>query len=87
MLWYWAFFGLQGGPPTLELARAQRGCYRVYSLSDTGAKTAALGAVLHVDGRSVKTQGKTQAAVACVGPHRGLVRATLKGAVRSNALP
>lgn len=88
VLWYWAFFGLQGGPPTLELDRAQRsgGCYRVYSVNDTGTKTAALGAVLHVDGRSVQTQGSTQAAVACVGRHRGLVRATLKGAVRSNAL-
>jgi hypothetical protein len=87
VLWYWAFFGLQGGPPTLELVRAQTSCYRVYSVNDTGAKAAALGAVLHVDGRAVKTQGATQAAVACVGPHRGLVRATLKGDVRSNALP
>ena len=33
-------------------------------------------------------QGATQAAVGCVGPHRGLlVRATLGGAVRSVALP
>ena len=46
-----------------------------------------LGAVLHVGKRTVKTQGANQAAVGCVGPHRGLlVRATLAGAVRSNAL-
>jgi hypothetical protein len=35
----------------------------------------------------VRTQGAGQAAVGCVGPHRGLlVRATLAGAVRSIAL-
>jgi hypothetical protein len=88
VLWYWAFFGLQGGPPTLELVRAQPNCYRVYSVDDTGKRSPAIGAVLHVGKRAVKTQGATQAAVGCVGPHRGrLVRATLAGAVRSNALP
>ena len=87
VLWYWATFGPAGGPPTLELVRGQN-CYRVYSLDDTGARKAALGAVLHVGKRTVKTQGATQAAVGCVGPHRGLlVRATLAGTVRSNALP
>jgi hypothetical protein len=35
----------------------------------------------------VRTQGATQGAVGCVGAHRGLlVRATLGGAVRSNAV-
>jgi hypothetical protein len=37
---------------------------------------------LLVDGRSVKTK----AGRGCVGKHRGLVRATLPNAVRSNAL-
>jgi uncharacterized protein DUF4430 len=91
VLWYWATFGPAGGPPTLllERARKQRNCYRVYAQDDTGTRTAALGAVLHVGSRrTVRTQGATQAAVACVGSHRGLlVRATLEGAVRSNALP
>ena len=51
------------------------------------SRTAAVGAVLHVGrSRTVATQGATQAAVGCVGKHRGLVRATLAGAVRSNAL-
>ena len=50
-------------------------------------RTAAVGAVLHVGRtRVVQTQGATQAAVGCPGRHRGLVRATLAGAVRSNAL-
>lgn len=91
VLWYWATFGPTGGPPTLLLQRAgphQRNCYRVYSQDDAGKRTAAQGAVLHVGSRrTVRTQGATQAAVGCVGPHRGLlVRAILEGAVRSNAL-
>jgi hypothetical protein len=89
VLWYWAQFGSAGGPKTLVLSRVGKTtCYRVTSQDDNGMVTPALGAVLHVGKRTVKTQGSTQAAVACVGPHRGLlVRATLDGAVRSNALP
>jgi hypothetical protein len=83
VLWYWATFGQNGGPPTLVLrATAKRGCYRVLGQDDAGKTRTARGAVLHVDGRSVRTR----AGSACVGAHRGLVRATLKGAVRSNAL-
>jgi hypothetical protein len=37
---------------------------------------------LHVGSRSVLARSGS----ACVGAHRGLVTATLKGAVRSNAL-
>ncbi len=87
VLWYWAQFGIvPGGPATLTLSRAKRGCYRVVRQDDSGKATTAKGAVLHVDGRAVKTQAATQAAVGCAGRHRGLVRATLAGAVRSNAL-
>ena len=89
VLWYWATFSDAGGPKTLALERAagQKGCYRVYTEDDNGVRAAALGAVLHVGrSRTVETQGATQAAVGCVGKHRGLVRATLAGAVRSNAL-
>jgi hypothetical protein len=87
VLWYWAFFGLQGGPQTLLLQHASRNCYRVYKQDDNGKKTAALGAVLHAGQRKVKTQGSTQAAVGCIEHRYGvLVRATLRGSVRSNAL-
>ena len=82
VLWYWATFGPNGGPPTLSLKRAKRNCYRVVAQDDTGKASAARGAVLHVDGRSVRAR----AGSACVGRHRGLVRATLAGAVRSNAV-
>jgi hypothetical protein len=83
VLWYWATFGRSGGPPTLLLLRRGRNCYRVVAENDTGADTTATGAVLRVDGRHVRTRSGR----ACVGRHRGLVRATLPGAVRSNALP
>ena len=88
VLWYWAQFGVAGGPKTLVLSRVGRSCYRVQAQDDNGRLTAAIGAVLHVGGRrTVRTQGATQAVVGCVGRHAGLlVRATLAGAVRSNAL-
>ena len=79
VLWYWATFGPHGGPPTLELKRAaKRNCYRVLAQDDTGKTSAARGAVLRVDGRAARGR--------CIGAHRGLVTATMKGAVRSNAL-
>jgi hypothetical protein len=83
VLWYWATFGPAGGPPTLLLLRRGRNCYRVVSENDAGADSTANGAVLHVDGRRVRTRSGR----ACVGGHKGLVRATLPGAVRSNARP
>ena len=83
VLWYWATFGPNGGPPTLSLrAGSKRNCYRVVSQTDAGKTAAARGARLHVDGRDVRVRSGS----ACVGRHRGPVIATLKGAVRSNAL-
>ena len=82
VLWYWATFGPTGGPPTLLLTRTGRNCYRVVAENDAGIDRAAAGAVLNLDGRRVRTR----AGRACVGRHRGSVRATLAGAVRSNAL-
>jgi Domain of unknown function (DUF4430) len=82
VLWYWAEFGDAGGPPTLELQRRPAGCYQVFRLDDKGARTTAAGAVLVVDGRRVPTR----AGRACLTGRHGLVRATLAGAVRSNAV-
>ena len=82
VLWYWATFGATGGPPTLVLHATKRGCYRVLSQDDNGKTTPARGAVLHVGRRAVRARTGS----ACVGRHRSLVTATLKGAVRSNAL-
>jgi hypothetical protein len=84
VLWYWSTFTEQGGSPTLLLRHRvhKRNCYSVYSQNDLGIPSPAAGAKLLVDGRSVKTSGGR----GCVGKHRGLVRATLPNAVRSNAL-
>ena len=83
VLWYWATFGPTGGPPTLVLQTTRkRGCYRVVAQDDNGKRTAARGARLHAGGRSVLARTGS----ACLGGHKGLVTATLKGAVRSNAL-
>jgi len=102
VLWYWAGFDpvTFAGPNTLQLsrskltrserARARRShkalsCYAVVAQDDKGVSSPALGAVLRADsGRSVTTKKGR----ACLGAHEGsLVRATLSGAVRSNALP
>jgi hypothetical protein len=83
LLWYWATFGPTGGPPTLSLrAGPKRNCYRVLAQDDTGKTRPARGARLHVNGRSVPARTGS----GCVGAHLGLVTATLKGAVRSNAI-
>jgi hypothetical protein len=87
VLWYYADFSSGSGPKTLRLSRAGRSpCYRAVAFDDAGQASFPAGTVLHVDGRSVKTQGATQAAMACIGAHRGLVRATAPGMVRSNAV-
>jgi hypothetical protein len=86
LLWYWADFDATtfAGPKTLLLKKTKANCYAAFLDDDKGALTPAAGATLHVGSkRSVSTSG----GAACVGTHRGLVvRATLQGAVRSNAL-
>jgi hypothetical protein len=82
VLWYWATFGGTGGPPTLRLVRQPKGCYSVLAEDDGGKTSPATCAVLTVDSRRVRTR----AARACIGPHRGLVRAVRAASVRSNAV-
>lgn len=82
VLWYWATFTEQGGPPTLVLFRTGRNCYRVVTQDDQGRTQAAGGAQLLFDGKRRSTRGGR----ACIGRHAGLVRAVRTGAVRSNAL-
>jgi hypothetical protein len=88
VLWYHAQFGIvPGGPPTLRVSRVGRGnCYRVVAHDDAGSASSPPGAVLTVDGRRVRTRAAGQAAVGCVGRHRGVVRAVSAAAVRSNAV-
>jgi hypothetical protein len=83
VLWYWAQFGVAGGPKTLVLQRRGR-CYTVLQQDDAGAASRANGAELQIGSkRTVQTRNGR----ACIGPHKGLlVRGVLGGAVRSNAL-
>ena len=82
VLWYWATFGPTGGPPTLVLQRTKGSCYRVLAQDDNGKTHVARGAMLRVGSRAVRAPSGS----ACIGRHNVLVRATLKDAVRSNAL-
>jgi hypothetical protein len=82
VLWYFATFGATGGPRTLELKRLPGNCYTVDSLNDAGVRVRAAGATLTADGKRFKSK----AGRACIGRHVGVVRATVPGAVRSNAV-
>ncbi len=102
VLWYWAGFDpvTFAGPKTLSLTRSKLSrsertrvrrshkklyCYAVSAQDDKGVSTRALGAVLRVGSRRAV---KTKKGRACIRAHAGsLVWATLRGAVRSNALP
>ncbi len=87
VLWYYADFSSGSGPMTLHLSRVGAApCYRAVAYDDSGQPSSPAGVVLRVDGRTAKTQGATQAALGCIGKHRGLVRAVAPGMVRSNAL-
>ncbi len=84
VLWYWAQFGVAGGPTTLVLQRTRTNCYAAFTEDDNGARSPAAGAVLRVGSKRTVA---TNAGAGCVGKHRGLlVRATLEGAIRSNAV-
>jgi len=85
VLWYYATFGPNGGPPTLGLTAVAGGCYRVAAYDDAGKPAAVTDVVVHVGSKqSIPT---TTGAKVCPGPHPGvLVRATATGAVRSNSL-
>jgi hypothetical protein len=85
VLWYYADFGPNGGPPTLQLTASGSDCYVAQAYDDSGKATAVQNLVLHIGSKSTATAqaGKKT----CVDPHRGLlVRATADGAIRSNAL-
>jgi hypothetical protein len=85
VLWYYATFGSNGGPPTLQLTASGKGCYTVAAWDDNGKPASVSGVNLNVG--SKKVVPAKLATSTCVGAHRGLlVRATAIGAIRSNAL-
>ena len=85
VLWYYATFGPQGGPPTLSVKASKKGCYLAQAFDDNGKATTVTGLVFHIG--SKRTIKGNQNVDVCPGPHPGvLVRATATGAVRSNAV-
>ena len=86
VLWYYATFGPQGGPPTLSLkTSSKKGCYVAQAFDDNGKAATVTGLVFHIG--SKRTVKGNQNVDVCPGPHPGvLVRATATGAVRSNAV-
>jgi hypothetical protein len=86
VLWYYATFGAQGGPPTLSLkTSSKKGCYVAQAFDDNGKAATVTGLVFHI-GSKRTVKGNPNVDV-CPGPHPGvLVRATASGAVRSNAV-
>jgi hypothetical protein len=51
VLWYWATFGPSGGPQTLDLARAGRGCFRAFAYDDAGERSSPSDVVFVLNGR------------------------------------
>ena len=85
VLWYFADFGPTGGPPTLVVKAAAKGCYTASALDDSGKAASVSGLTWHVG--SKKTAPGTAGTAYCPGKHTGLlVRATATNAVRSNAV-
>ena len=85
VLWYYATFGPQGGPPTLTVKASKKGCYVAQAFDDNGKAATVTGLVFHI-GSKRTIKGSPNVDV-CPGPHPGvLVRATATGAVRSNAV-
>lgn len=82
VLWYFARFGVQGGPKTLDLVRTPAGCFRALLRDDNGKKNRASDVVFVQDGRHISSAS----GVRCPrGGWRGL-RATKPGAIRSEVV-
>jgi hypothetical protein len=85
VLWYYADFGPTGGPSTLFVKAAAKGCYTATAFDDNGKAATVSGLTWHVG--SKQTAPGTTGTSYCPGKHAGaLVRATATGAVRSNAV-
>ena len=83
VLWYFAQFGIAGGPATLALSSPSSGCYRATAQNDQGAEKVPPGLVFHIGAKLVPAP----AGHVCPRTPHGLVWATAPGAVRSNRLP
>src|SRR3954447_18193775 len=67
VLWYYATFGAQGGPPTLLVKPAAKGCYVAQAFDDNGKSAPVTGLVFHIG--SKRTVRANQNVDVCPGPH------------------
>jgi hypothetical protein len=83
VLWYFAQFGIAGGPDTLDLSSPSKGCYRATGQNDQGQEKVPPGLVFHIGTKVVPAP----AGHVCPRRPHGLVWASAPGTVRSNRLP
>jgi hypothetical protein len=83
VLWYFAQFGVAGGPSTLDLRTTGAGCYRAVAQDDAGKETVPPGLTYHVGKKIVPAA----AGRVCPKKPHGVVWAEAPGSVRSNRLP
>lgn len=80
VLWYWATFGPSGGPKTLDLARAGRGCFRAFAYDDQGDRSRPKDVVFVRNGhRRIESESGRY----CPGGEWRTLRAQKQGLVRS----
>ena len=88
MLWYFARFGPEGGPRTLNIdlaAASDEGrCYEAVSQTDTGETDLEANVVFQLDDRRVRSANGRICLLATRHWHR--LRATKRGLVRSRAI-
>ena len=82
VLWYFARFGAEGGPKTLDLVRTPAGCFRAMLADDNGKKTRASDVTFVQDGRRIRSASGKR----CPSGRWHGLRATKAGAVRSEVV-
>jgi hypothetical protein len=82
LLWYWATFGPNGGPKTLDVKRVGGGCFRAFAYDDNGARSRPKNVIFRVNGHDRDSaSGRI-----CPSPRWETLRARKRGMVRSAVL-
>ena len=81
VLWYFATFGPEGGPPTLALRRRLE-CFQALAVDDKGTRTAAREVVFLLDDRRIRSRSGS----ICPRGHWHTLRATKAGTIRSRVV-
>jgi hypothetical protein len=82
VLFYYATFGPTGGPLTLDLERAGRGCFQAFEVDDAGTRAPADDVVFRVGSRAV---GDADGRI-CPRGHWHRIKVTKPGAIRSEVI-